>query len=193
MRFSLKWGLLGMAYVAVAAAALTQDHWAYADLLWLVTFVAICMAIQSAIFSSGSRRAMATGFALFALGFAACAQFAEQSIPTRRILLAAGVPEYPNYQPMWNPYAVNPPQTTATFVAPAPINSYPMPAPAISNPVPPTPISVVTIAPSPLELPFTSKVRAANAVGSMILGLLGAWLAAAAFRRHRAADVASVA
>lgn len=193
MRFSLKWGLLGMAYVAVAAAALTQDHWAYADLLWLATFVAICMAIQSALFNSGSRRAMATGFALFALGFAACAQFAEHSIPTRRLLLAAGVPEYSNYQQLWNPYTVNPPQTTATFVAPTPINAYPMPAPAVASPVSPPPISVVTISPSPLELPFTSKVRAANAVGSMILGLMGGWLAAAAFHRRRAADVASTA
>ncbi|MBA4105561.1 MAG: hypothetical protein C0485_07360 [Pirellula sp.] len=192
MRFSLKWGLLGMAYVAVAAAALTQDHWAYADLLWLATFVAICMAIQSAILSSGSRRAMATGFALFALGFAACAQFAEHSIPTRRLLLAAGVPEYPNYQPVLNPYAVRPAPVTATFSAPT-INSYPMPTQMAPVAMPPAPISVVTLSSSPSELPFTSKVRAANAVGSMILGLLGGWLAAAAFRRHRAADVASAA
>ncbi|MBL9164505.1 MAG: hypothetical protein JNL18_17390 [Planctomycetaceae bacterium] len=192
MRFSLKWILFGMAYVALAAAALTQNHWAYADLLWLAAFVAICMAIQSALFNSGSRRAIATGFALFALGFAACAQFAEHSIPTRRLLLAAGVPEYPNYQPMWNPYTVNPPQTTATFVAPAPVNAYPMPTPAVSSPSPPPSFSVVAISPSPLELPLTSKVRAANAVGSMTLGLLGGLLAAAAFRR-RAADVASAA
>ena len=178
MRFSLKWCLFGMAYVAVAAAALTQDHWAYADLLWLTTFLAVCLAILTAVFSSGSRRAAAIGFALVALGFAACAQFAEQTIPTRRILLAAGVPEYPLIQPYF------PAPVTATFSAPATVNAYPTPVqpPAAALP---TPISVVTLSSSPAELPFTSKVRAANSVGSMFLGLIGAWLAAGVYRRHR--------
>lgn len=188
MRFSLKWILFGMAYVAVAAAALTQDHWAYADLLWLATFLAICWAIVTAIFSNGSRRAAAIGFALFAIGFAICAQVAEQSIPTRRILLAAGVPEYPFVQPFPSPYAPPQPPLPAVFSAPV-INSYPLAAPvapATPSPPPtqaPMPVPVIAFA-SPLELPFVSKVRAMNSLTSMLLGLAGAWLAAAAYRRH---------
>ena len=114
MRFSLKWGLFGMAYVAVAAAALSQDHWAYADLLWLATFLAICWAIVTAIFSNGSRRAAAIGFALFAIGFVACSHVAEQSIPTRRILLAAGLPEYPLNPPTVRYYAPSSPTASPT-------------------------------------------------------------------------------
>lgn len=190
MRFSLKWVLLGMAYVAVAAAALTQDHWAYADLLWLTTFLAVCVSILTAVFSSGSRRAAAIGFALFAIGFAACAQVAEQSIPTRRILLAAGIPEYPVYQPAPAAYAPAMAPLSVTFSQPA-INSYPMPAQAVPAPMPAPP--VVSFAVSLVELPFVSKVRAMNSISSMLLGLIGACLAAAAFRRHRAASDAALA
>lgn len=189
MRFSLKWILFGMAYVALAAAALTQDHWAYADLLWLATFLAICWAIVTAIFSNGSRRAAAIGFSLFASGFAICSQVAEQSIPTRRILLAAGVPEYPFLQPLPSPYAG--PQPLSLSVAPPLINSYPAPAtPVVPAPVQPlAPATAVPIAmfnPATFELPFVSKVRGMNAMTSMLLGLVGAWLATAAYRRQQA-------
>lgn len=183
MRFSLKWILFGMAYVALAAAALTQDHWAYADLLWLATFLAICWAIVTAIFSNGSRRAAAIGFALFAIGFATCAHVAEQSIPTRRILLAAGVPEYPVFQ---NPLTYSLPQPLSMGFAPPAINSYPLAAPlapATPNAAPmPTAVPVITS----LELPFVSKVRAMNSLTSMLLGLVGAWFATAAYRRQQA-------
>jgi hypothetical protein len=194
MRFSLKWGLFGMAYVAVAAAALSQEHWAYADLLWLATFLAVCVSILTAIFGSGSRRATAIGFALFACGFAVCAQFASQSIPTRRILLAAGVPEYTLYQPAPAIYSSPQPALSATYSTQT-INSYPLPgqsAPATAYaPIPAPPI--VAFAASPVELPFISKVRATNSISSMLLGLVGAWLAAAAYRRHRAGSEASAA
>jgi hypothetical protein len=187
MRFSLKWVLFGMAYVALTAAALTQDQWAYADLLWLTTFLAICWAIVTAIFSNGSRRAAAIGFAIFAVGFAACAQVAETSIPTRRFLLAAGVPEYPFIQP--SPYQPSPVLYATPQLAPpttfSPSNSNPIAVQPVPAYAPPSTVSVVTFASSPIELPFISKVRAANSFSSMFLGLIGAWLAAAAYRRHR--------
>ena len=183
MRYSLKWVLFGMAYVAIAAAALTQDHWAYADLLWLTTLMAVCLAIVTAVFSSGSRRAAAIGFAIFALGFAACAHFAGQSVPTRRILLAAGVPEVPVYQAYSPFYAPNPPQPAISVTLSPPVNSYPVPAAPVAAPT--TAVPVVTVASSPLELPFVSKLRATNSIISMTLGLIGAWLGASAYRRHR--------
>ena len=40
MRYSMKWILAAMVYVAIAAAAFSQDTWVYADLLWLAAFVA---------------------------------------------------------------------------------------------------------------------------------------------------------
>lgn len=195
MRFSLKWGLLGMAYVAVAAAALSQDHWAYADVLWLATFLAICTSILTAIFGSGSRRAAAIGFALFAVAFATCAQVAEQSIPTRRILLAAGVPEYPVFQ---NPMTYSLPQPLSLGFAPPAINSYPAAAaqvapPPVQPPITPMAMPVAMFTPPSVELPFISKVRATNSIASMLLGLTGAWLAASAYRRHRPASEASTA
>lgn len=150
MRFSLKWILFGMAYVALAAAALTQNHWAYADLLWLAAFVAICMAIQSTL-QQRVAPSDSNGVRLIRSRLCGACTVCRTLIPTRRLLLAAGVPEYPNYQPMWNPYTVNPPQTTATFVAPAPVNAYPMPTPAVSSPHPPPSFWVVAISPSPLD------------------------------------------
>jgi hypothetical protein len=183
MRYSLKWVLFGMAYVAIAAAALTQDHWAYADVLWLTTLLAVFLAIVIAIFSSGGRRAAAIGFALFAVGFAACAHCAERTVPTRRILLAAGVSEYPIYQPPTAYYAPTLPQSAISVNLSPPVNSYPMPAAPL--PAPATAMPVVTLASSSLELPFVSKVRATNSLISMVFGLIGAWLAASAYRSHR--------
>lgn len=194
MRFSLKWILLGMAYVAVAAAALSQDHWAYADALWLATFIAVGASILTAILRTGSLRATASGFALFAGGFALCAQVAPQSTPTRRILLTAGVPEYPIYQPAPVIYSAPQPALATPFVAPT-VSAYPMPAaPTPANSYAPSqisPVPVVAFAASPVELPFVSKTRATNAILSVLLGLVGAWIAAAAYRRNRTASEAT--
>jgi hypothetical protein len=189
MRFSLKWGLLGMAYVAVAAAAFGQGHWVYADLLWLATFVAVCLAILTAIFGSGPRRGGAAGFALFALALAACAQFAPESIPTRRILLATGQSPYHIYSPVATPYYPTPAAPQVVFSAPAmPANSSRYAPPTIAVAPPPVPVAFPV---EPVELPFNSKLRAANSLAAMLVGLTGCWLGIAAFRRRQAAKVAS--
>ena len=62
IRFSLKWLLTAMVYVALAAAAFTQDHWAWADVLWLVSFVAVCYAAALAFNAAGERRSRSIGF-----------------------------------------------------------------------------------------------------------------------------------
>jgi hypothetical protein len=186
MRFSLKWGLLGMAYVAVAAAAFGQGHWVYADLLWLATFLAVCLAAMTVIFGKGTRRAGAAGFALFALALAACAQFAPDSIPTKRILLAAGQSQY-QYYPVSNPYMQYmqaPVASAATVVAP-PVTVYSAPNAPAPLSVAPTPVPVAFPI-EPVELPFNSKLRAANSLVAMIVGLAGCWIGSAAFRRQQA-------
>jgi hypothetical protein len=66
MRFSLKWALAAMAYIALAAAALASPHWAYADLLWGTAVIIFGYATLLALFSRGKPRARATGFAVFA-------------------------------------------------------------------------------------------------------------------------------
>ena len=50
MRFSLKWLLAGTAYAAVAAAALTQDSWIWADIVWALSLVAFAFALVVACF-----------------------------------------------------------------------------------------------------------------------------------------------
>ena len=197
MQFSMKWVLLGMAYVAVAAAAFSQGHWVYADLLWCGAFLAVCFALLTAATSHGGKRAVAAGFAIFALAFALCAQFADGTAPTRRLLLAAGVEEWTSFPPqISSPYTSSPWTLQVTTNGQSYGQPY-YPVPAASAPVAigaiaaqPTLTAVVT---PPIEMPFISKLRAANAVGAMLLGLIGGCLASAAFRRHRTAGDSSAA
>lgn len=187
MRYSLKWGLMGMAYVALAAAAFGQGHWAYADLLWLATFGAICLAILIAILGTGARRAGGVGFAIFALALAMCMQFAPDSLPTRRIFLAAELRSYASVQPS-TPYAQYRVAAPANLSAPA--------VPGYSAPYyPPTPPpTTIALAPQPVpvafpsgmvEPPINTKLRAANSLGVMLAGIVGCWLGIAAFRRQQ--------
>lgn len=192
MQFSMKWVLLGMAYVAVAAAAFSQGHWVYADLLWCATFLATCYALLTAVTSNGAKLAIAAGFAIFALAFTLCAQFADGTTPTRRLLLAAGVEEWSSYPPSISS-AVSGSSYWARVTSSAQTYSYPITPPTLNAPAPVGTIALqpalsANIAP-PIEMPFTSKLRAANAVGSMLLGLIGGAWAAAAFRRHPPAGV----
>ena len=182
MQFSMKWVLLGMAYVAVAAAAFSQGHWVYADLLWCGAFLAVCFAILAIGISTGVRRAAAAGFALFALAFALCVQVAPGSVPTKRILSAAVVQEFPVYYPPPMPV---PPVASPVFpqVAEQTIDTF-----LDSQVAPPTMIAPTMAYAAPrllIEQPFSSKLRAANAVGAMLFGLIGGWLAAMTFRRQR--------
>jgi hypothetical protein len=87
-RFSMKWLLAGMVYVALTAAALTQPGWAWADALWVVSFLAICYAGLLAIYAAGARRARAVGFLTGSLALVAAMHFAPQSVPVGRIVEA---------------------------------------------------------------------------------------------------------
>ena len=85
MRFSLKWLLALMAYVALAAAAATNEAWYYADLLTGITFLATMYAILCAILARGRSRAVALGFAIVSTSYILCVEFAPSHVPTSEI------------------------------------------------------------------------------------------------------------
>jgi hypothetical protein len=72
MRFSLKWPLAGMAYVALATAAIARSNDLLASGVWWLTLSAIGYAMLCAL-NKESNRGAAVGFLLFAISnFAAC-------------------------------------------------------------------------------------------------------------------------
>jgi len=71
MRFSLKWVLAVMLYVAVAAAAIGQPKWLYPDVMWSVTILANAYAAAVAVCGHGARRAAGTAFVVASIVFAA--------------------------------------------------------------------------------------------------------------------------
>src|SRR5262245_24174438 len=92
MRFSLKWILVGVAYVAVAAAAFSQTTWVYADVLWAASLLAVVYAALIAAFARGRRQAAAVGFVVASACFLLCVWLTNgNGVPTTRLLVAAGV------------------------------------------------------------------------------------------------------
>jgi hypothetical protein len=179
MRFSLKWILAAVVYVAVAAAAFSQASWVYADILWAVSLLAIVWATLMMFLTRGRARAAAAGFLLASGAFLLCVAagllLGGNVVPTSRILVAAG---YQQFQP--SPfYYVQPPMpyqpsnpTNATFTPVAP--AYP------------TPVATAQIAAVPATAPtyvdFAQYVRAGNAVGMMLFGALGVLMGFLAWR-----------
>ena len=166
MRYSMKWILAAMVYVAIAAAAFSQESWVYADLLWLATFIAVCNNVMLAIVSRDSQRWRAVGFAVFATCFLTCLHFAPDSVPTPRIVNACFLEkkEAPAKQ-----------MTVA-------IDSGSQYGYAI-----PIPVSAVPGLPSYSVVPdhIVRCGRAANAVATMLCGLVGCLLGSLAYNRAR--------
>ena len=192
MRFSMKWILAGMVYVAIAAAAFSQESSVYADLLWAVALIAICNALLLAAVSTGRGRTMAGGFALFASGFALCAAFAPDATPTARLLEAAGVNQYGTLLP--HPSSPAQGYRPASPTAPPPVYFQPPPSSgfvtpsAAAQPAMPSSVSSYAIFPTPVIMTpslFPQKLRAANATAAMLCGLLGCLLAVGAHRRYQ--------
>jgi hypothetical protein len=171
MRFSLKWLLAAAVYVALAAAAFSQTSWVYADLLWAASQLALVYAGLMALTAPPRTRIAAMGFLMASLCFliylTGMYLLGGSSTPMTRLLVAAG---YEQYQPS--------PVMYSTWVAP----------PAAAQPSPSNPtytLSVATppvVAPTPLPatpiIDFAQYVRAANAVGMIVFGLLGTVMAA---------------
>jgi hypothetical protein len=62
MRFSIRWALVMMAYVALVAAAMGTYSEVLVQLIWTIGIVAFCYAAVIAIVGRGRRQALAVGF-----------------------------------------------------------------------------------------------------------------------------------
>jgi hypothetical protein len=91
MRFSLKWLLLGTAYVALVAASIGSGNWLLADAVWAVTLCILCYAIVTACFATErQRRSAALGFVILAVGYVVCGYMSAGRLSTKRLLSAFG-------------------------------------------------------------------------------------------------------
>jgi hypothetical protein len=204
MRFSLKWILAGVAYVAVAAAAFSQQTWVYADVLWAIGLLAVLYGALLAFLARGRRQAAAIGFVVGSLAFAACVFAGSSSVPTLRLLTAAGIgPDSVAPIPMASPYypgtsvsVIRRPVSVETMTPNGPVNQTtyveerrvaPTPAAPVAAPVP-QPAPAYT---SPVVVDFSMYIRAGNAVGTMLFGGLGIVLGLAAYKAARRDEFAA--
>jgi hypothetical protein len=187
-RFSLKWILAAMVYAAIAAAAFSQETWVYADILCAVSLLALGYAVMLIIYARGERQAAAAGFAVFMVLLAACLLMAPQSVPSYRILAAAGVGQTPMTP---GPLAAPPPATWVTPASPRMLSVTGSTAAATYSPYAPPANASLTVSATPVFFPtavmpdITFKLRAFNAIATMIIGLLGCVLGVAAYRRAK--------
>ena len=193
MRFSLKWILVGVAYFALAAAAVSQPWWVYADVLWTVSLLAVAYAALLTAFARGRRRAAAAGFVVAGIGFLGCVLWSSlggrESVPTRRLLSAAGIGQSDmTPQPMYyapplvqgNVYPAPVPVSPAVTVDPADPTSAPVATPAPAGP------QVAVYQPyRPTPVTDAMAIRAGNAAGVMLFGAAGCLLGLIAYKTAR--------
>ena len=119
----------------------------------------------------------------------ACLLMAPQSVPSYRILAAAGVGQTPI-----TPVPLAAPQPAATWMTPASPSTLSVtggPNMPVYSPYAPPANARLTVSATPVFFPtavmpdITSKLRAFNAVATMIIGLLGCLLGVAAYRRAK--------
>jgi len=183
MRFSLKWALAAMAYVALAAAALSQRSPVWAGLLWTATIFAFCYALL-VCFAWDDRRAAALGFVVVSIVYYVHQQMAPTQALPRQILVAAGLDTW------------QVPNTFEIYVtqgAPA-NNKQPgevvqqgeIVAEVVDDPIGAANPKPVKVRRTVMERAFaTTRLQAVSAIGFMAAGLTGALLGVLAFRRGR--------
>jgi hypothetical protein len=79
MRFSLKWLLAAMAYVALAAIAVREGEY-FALAISAINFIAIVSAMIWSVLSRGKPRALAIGFAIASVSYLACQEFNQERV-----------------------------------------------------------------------------------------------------------------
>jgi len=196
-RFSLKWLLLVMVYAAVAAAAFSHGHWAYADLLWTASIVAFGYALLLVCVERGPRQTTALGFVIFFACYLMCLFVAPDSLPTSHLLVALGaagddptIAQQPIVAPPspWQLRVNAGPQSPASYQ----MQSGTLMLSSGTATVMAAPTNPASVGKSYMAaLSFPLKLRSANAVGSMTAGLVGCLLAAVARRRrpHSASEI----
>jgi hypothetical protein len=178
MRFSLKWILAGMAYVAIAAAAFARDEWWYTDILSALTLLAVVYAILVTAFASGRRRIAAAGFVVASISFIFCAAYGGDGVPTTRLLGAAGISPFPQ-QPTGDQQYLASAKIISTRTDEKGRSSvkYGMPSGHVTG------ITLSATSPkTPNFLEYLRRFRVANAVSAMAFGLIGALVGLMAFR-----------
>jgi hypothetical protein len=156
VRFSLKWILAGMVYVAIAATAVARGQWYLADLALALTFAMLSFVALMAIYTRGKRQACALGFLVGCAYFLGYLEFSSQSSLTFRWLRACGLD---NSGPMTPPAALS---ADDPFGAPTPQIVQPDPQTAVEQ--------------------LDARLRAANAVATLAFGLTGSLVGLMAFR-----------
>jgi hypothetical protein len=187
MRFSIKWLLAGMAYAALAAAALGQPHWVLTDLLWLVNFLAVSYACILLLVARGDRQARAAGFVTGCALLLLTLQFSAAAVPTNRLVtsLSGNSPgQLPTVSPPVypQPYSPTPTIRYAPPAAAPPTTSQPHPATGIFVAAPTYQAFPAPVLPT---VDLTARYRAANTLSVMIAGLAGFLLAGLASRRRQ--------
>jgi hypothetical protein len=179
MRFSLKWLLIGTGYAAVAAAALTQDSWVWADIVSVLSLVALAFAVVVSFVARGPRQATALGFVAFSASYLVWLQFAESSVPTSRLLLAVRFrgdmpPEPPRLTIRGNP----PPPGSMTPEAKVRMQMLQVQTEMLR--LRNEQLEVIARQNSSIDL--ITYLRAGHAVATMAFGLLGCLLGPLAFK-----------
>jgi len=194
LRFSLKWLLAAVVYAAVAAAALSQPTWVYADLVWVATLAAFGYALALACFARGTSQARGGGFAMLAAAFVVCVYLAPDSVPTVRLLKTMGVSDSMQVNVAVPPPAMMASQATATYSSQGYVTLVAPPTTTGSlnlRPAPPMPQGNTFSAQGDPNWP--AKLRAANAVGTMAMGLLGCLLGSWAARKRPSSEATKTA
>src|SRR5262245_11032934 len=90
MRFSIRWLLLIMAYVALLAATVGTQNRFLVDLVWMLTLLAFCYMVVAALLQRGKRQAMAIGFVVLAATHVVCLYLVPFTTPAVRFYQALG-------------------------------------------------------------------------------------------------------
>src|SRR5690349_5727931 len=103
MRFSLRWLLVIMAYVALLAATVGTQSRFLVDLVWIVTLVAFCYMVVAACVERGKRQAMAIGFVVLAATHVICLYLVPIETPAVRFYQALGYTVDPSINLIYEP------------------------------------------------------------------------------------------
>jgi hypothetical protein len=152
MRYSIKWLLVVMAYIALIVAAITSLNRTLASIAWLLSYCTICYALVVSFIAGDQRRAMAIGFVVLAVGHILCIYLAPRELPALRMLSTLGYGIGDDYASLYAP-------NTLTTAGP-------------NRGVP---------ARRKIPNSYTA-VRTLNAVGTILAGLLGAGIGALAYK-----------
>jgi hypothetical protein len=166
--FSLAWVLLGTAYIAVGCAAFVLGSDTCAELLWLLTVVAACHSLLATCLFRGAPQAAAMGFFVCWMAYVACVMYAPSRTTARRILTLAGFGEAASTTTEMERYQARIRGLDADSRRHDPANRARYDALYFKY---------------EMALGIRPEIAAANAIGSILAGLIGRVLGTAVYRQ----------